>query len=273
MSAGGHDLAFPVSDPDHVLLADTVGLALVPSTAPGCQNTHFRACTPAGNRLFVKLIKDDQAHWRTAVEAAPLVEQLGIRTPRLLDHGEFTEKRWWLTYEWQDFTPFTATSESVHKAGEVLGFLHHVTSGMNLDGAFACPTLTAEIALRTTRLDELDPVAARRVRRLHSRFEYLGPLDAMCLTHGDVSWRNFGTGSDGETWLYDWEDATFGHPLMDFAKIVDGELADPIVRQTFLRGYHTYAATLSSWPDELRLVRLWSTANALAYGSCSALVA
>jgi hypothetical protein len=53
---------------------------------------------------------------------------------------------------------------------------------------------------------------------------------------------------------------------MDFAKIVDLELADPVVKRTFLRGCDTYSATLSPWPVDLRLMRLWSTANALAYG-------
>ena len=166
-SAGvpGTECAAPPLDRLHqVELASLLGMPLTPCTEAGqYHNQHFRGRSSSGAPVFVKLL-DDLGYWRRAVRAGPLVESVGGRTPRLLDYGELGQDRWWLVYEWCQMEEFTPTATNIEAAGELLGQLHHATSGLHLDQDFERYDLRNEIEKRATTLEVLDPVAAERVR-------------------------------------------------------------------------------------------------------------
>lgn len=81
-----------------IVLRRTLGTLVVPVNARGeCHNVHFRATMSAGCPVFVKVF-DDRGYWWRAIAAAVVVESL-LRTPRLLDYGELSPGRWWISYE------------------------------------------------------------------------------------------------------------------------------------------------------------------------------
>lgn len=246
-------------------LARSLNMSLTPCTRTGDHhNEHFRGRTPSGTLVFVKLL-DDAGYWRRAVRAAAVAESVAGRTPRLLDHGEFGNDRWWLIYEWADLATFTPTTTNIERAGELLGELHHATREMHLADDFERYDLDRDIEERIAALDALDPTAAERVRSVRARWGVMDIPDEVCFMHGDVHWSNFGIDGTGEVVWYDWENAARGHPVVDFGKLVDLGLSGSADRDAFLRGYHRHAPTIYPWPPIMGLVRLWCTAGVLVY--------
>lgn len=255
----------PVADPDRVALSGALAMQLTPCTKPGeYHNRHFHARTSSGVPMFVKLL-DDVGYWRRAVHAAPLAESLVGRTPQLLDHGQLGSDRWWLVYEWRNLKEFTPTPVHIEQAGALLGQLHRATTGMHLDQEFRRHDLDEELAERTAMLETMDPGAADRIRAIRARWGSIEMDDDVCMTHGDVHWRNFAIDRDGEVRWYDWENAASGQRVLDFGKLVDVGLASPVDRDAFLHGYHQHAGAIYPWSPTMRLVRLWTTAGVLVY--------
>lgn len=246
-------------------LGELLGLQLTSYGKVGdYHNQHFRGLSARGTTVFVTLL-DDGDYWSRALRATPLADWAGIRTPRLLEHGHLHHDHWWLVHEWHDLRDFVPNARNIEKAGELLGLLHSTTTGMHLEPHFKRHDLDEEIETRASALEALDPVAADRTRAARSRWGVIEEPDTVCLTHGDTHWRNFGTDRDGELLWYDWENATCGHPVLDFGKLIDHGLTVPAERDAFLRGYHRSAATIYPWPPAMRLVRLWCTAGVLVY--------
>lgn len=251
-------------DPEQAALSRALGMRLRPCTRGEHHNRHFAAASQSGARVFVKLL-DDAGFWGRAIRAAPMAELYGGRTPRLLDHGELGDDRWWLVYEWAQLRPFTATAKQIEQAGALLGWLHRSTAGMHLDRDFQRHDLHEEITTRAAALHALNPAAAERVFAAQARWGDVDLSEEVCVVHGDVQWRNLGIDRGGEVILYDWENCSSGHAALDFGKLVDSELAAPADRDAFLRGYDRHAARVHPWPPAMHLVRLWTTTGILVY--------
>ncbi|GAB2791708.1 phosphotransferase family protein [Amycolatopsis magusensis] len=222
-------------------------------------NLHYRA-----DGIFIKVLDNPECH-RHAVQAAPLAEELVPRTPRLLGHGDLGPDRWWLSYEWVDLAQFEPAPAAVETAGEMLGHLHRASAGMGLDDRLDRLDLRTEIDHRLSVLDRIDGAAADRVRKVRDRFDGVELTGQSVLLHGDVHWKNFGVDADGRIWWFDWEDAGYGHPLLDFGELADFPLSEPAVRDAFLRGYHRHAEPVYPWPEAMSLVRLHTAAGVLVY--------
>lgn len=241
-------------------LERALGVPVTPWQRAGeFHNQHFRA-----DGIFVKVLDNPVCH-RHAIQAAPLAEQLVPRTPRLLGHGELGPDRWWLSYEWVELAPFDPTPEAVETAGEMLGRLHRSSAGLDLGDQLEPLELRTEIEHRLSVLDRIDADAAARVRKVRAEFDGVELTGKPVLLHGDVHWKNFGVDADGAIWWFDWEDAGYGHPLLDFGELAGFPLSEPAVREHFLRGYHRHAEPVYPWPEAMALVRLHTATGVLVY--------
>lgn len=269
-TAAASGSACPVSE----ALRRTVGAhAVLPRSAPGAfHNTHFRAILPRDRTVFVKVFTD-AAYWRRAIAAAAVVEPL-IATPRLLDHGPLDStgdrtSRWWITYQWLDLTPFTPAPDLLAQVGTMLGRLHAATRGQVT--GFAEHDLDAEILERAGHLAPIAPDLADRIRALHARWGPTQLPGQIGLIHGDVHPGNLAL-HDGTPLLLDLENVRAARPLVDFGKLADlGVLADPAHRYAFFTGYTRHAPPVWPWPEEMRAVRLWTTAGVLVYAHATGL--
>jgi fructosamine-3-kinase len=223
-------------------------------------NVHCRATTPAGTSVFVKTF-DERGYWQRAISAAPVVEGLW-RTPRLLDCGQLDQGHCWATYEWLDLEPFAPTPDALAQLGRMVGRLH---AAAGVAAGFAVHDLGAEVDARVEGLARLDPDAARRAQALLQRHGPANLDGPVSLLHGDLHWRNAGMVGT-EVVLFDLENTQAGHPLIDFAKLVDlNELADPARRTALFAGYESVAPPVWPWPAAMRTVRLWTTYGVLIY--------
>lgn len=249
-------------------LARALRLPVKPlGTAPeDFRNLHFVGGAVGHPKMFIKLVKERHFH-EAALAASTAIQQIGIRTPRLLEHGVLTDGRAWLAYAWHDLTEFEPTPSLVERAGALLGQLHvHTTAVAPADLASAGTTLTDDLRKRADQLAGLAPHYGRRVRRLIPHCVEVPQTDH-CVLHGDFGWRNLGLDADGQVWLLDWDTATSGHPFVDLGKLIDREFTEDHVRGQFLRGYRQYHSVVSyPWPAYVDTVRLWVAAGLLTYG-------
>ncbi|MFJ9174945.1 phosphotransferase enzyme family protein [Streptomyces sp. NPDC102360] len=250
-------------------IGTAVGCDLVPLTHDQKHNnTHFRGDRDGVPTLFIK-VTDSPRSYTTEVGAHTLLHTRDLPTPTLHAHGDLGLNRHWLAYAWHDFTPFAATPESVEEAGRLLGRLHTATRGESsphLRTHDAIPNLIdAKIAL----VAEFDAPLARRIRALRDKLlstpaaAHLG--DERCLLHGDMGWRNLHLDADGSLWIFDFEHAAIGHPLLDFAKLWDRELDSPQVRSLFLDGYRKEQREVPIDTAAIGAVRLWAAAGIFPY--------
>lgn len=228
------------------------------------RNVHLVAGAEAEPTMFIKLVEKRAFH-EAALTASSILCQIGIHTPRLLDHGVLTDKRAWLAYAWHEFTEFEATPSLVERAGALLGQLHANSTGLAPTGFPTATMLTEDLRNRADQLNGLAPEYGRRIHRLIPHCVEVPQTDR-CLLHGDFGWRNLGLDSDGEVWLLDWDTATWGHPAVDLGKLIDREFAEDHVRDQFLRGYRRHHPAISyPWPAYVDTVRLWVAAGLLNY--------
>ena len=239
-----------------------------PATDDTHHNVHYRGGPPAGGGVFVKLV-DKDAYYNAEVWAASTLSQTspGFPTPRLLAHGRATNGVPWLAYEWHDFRPFTPTAANIEAAGRTLGTLHEIAVTADLEP----PRLYSDLTLLTrAKIDSvrvMEPALAGRLDQLAGPLlrEWHPPERRPGLVHGDVGWRNFQLGQDDGVWLIDFEHCAEGDPVLDFAKLLDRELADPRVREVFLGGYATANRSVDIDLSSTRLVRLWAAAGIFPY--------
>ncbi|GAA3491765.1 aminoglycoside phosphotransferase family protein [Streptomyces cremeus] len=209
-------------------IGSAVGCDLVPLTHDQKHNnTHFRGDRDGVPTLFIK-VTDSPKSYTTEAGAQMLLHTRDLPTPALHAHGDLGQDRHWLAYTWHDLTPIDPTPETVEEAGLLLGRLHATTRGEtspHLRSYGAIPELiNAKIAL----VAEFDAPLASRIADLRDALldtpaaPRLG--DERCLLHGDMGWRNLHYASDGHLWIFDFEHAAIGHPLLDFAKLWDREL-------------------------------------------------
>jgi aminoglycoside phosphotransferase (APT) family kinase protein len=115
----------------------------------------------------------------------------------------------------------------------------------------------------------LDIGLADRIRRLHDSITSRGGTDLShetCLLHGDAGWRNLDWDPDGrKIWIVDFEHGAVGHPLLDFAKLWDRELADQAARAEFVTGYQRHHPDFAATSGAIDAVRLWAAAGIFPY--------
>lgn len=235
------------------------------TAAEDFRNLHFIAGLDTEPTMFIKVV-DEPAFRQAALAVSPIVHEIGIQTPRLLDQGILADGRSWLGYAWHELTEFEPVPPLVERAGSLLGLLHANTTadapaGLATDNT----TLSADLRKRADQLANVAPGYGRRVRQLIPHCIELPQTD-FCLLHGDFGWRNLALDTDGQVWLLDWETATWGHPAIDLGKLIDREFAQGHVRDRFLRGYRQHHPVINfPWPAYVDTVRLWVAAGLLKY--------
>lgn len=251
-------------------LEAALGYALEPIVVGEQQhhNTHYRGVLADEDDVFVKVIDHHPSYYAAEVQAAHHLAGTGITTPRLVSHGTFGEGSGWLAYSWHDLTSFTPTFRRIEQAGQLLGALHAATRSASDDRLPNYINIHKLIARKITQVAEFDPALADRIRRLHGAIRARANDDLghdVCLLHGDMGWRNVHLDAEGIVWLFDFEHAAIGHPLLDFAKLWDRELDDPAIRDAFLRGYHHSHSVDILRIDLVDAVRLWAAAGIIPY--------
>ncbi|HUY44666.1 MAG TPA: aminoglycoside phosphotransferase family protein [Streptosporangiaceae bacterium] len=249
-----------------------LGCALTEVVLPGAlrhHNTHYRGTLPDRTSLFVKMISDSPGYYTAEVRAAQILSGTTIRTPRLIRHGALDETHRWLAYQWHDFRTFTPTPQQIQDAGELLGRLHAKTRGTTDPQLRRYGDVNALILEKTAQVARLDTGLAGRIRRLHDSITNRAGTDLgqeTCLLHGDIGWRNLHTDPGGRAiWMVDFEHAALGHPLLDFAKLWDRELADQTARAEFVTGYRLHHPDFAKVFGAIDAVRLWAAAGIFPY--------
>ncbi|HUY52141.1 MAG TPA: aminoglycoside phosphotransferase family protein [Streptosporangiaceae bacterium] len=242
---------------------------VVPAGALTHHNTHYRGTPPDGASFFVKVISDSPGYYTAEVRAAQILAGTTIATPRLIRYGALDETHRWLAYQWHDFRTFTPTPPQVRDAGELLGRLHAETGGTRDSRLRRYGSVSALILGKAAQVARLDAGLADRIRRLHDTITSRGGTDLSqesCLLHGDFGWRNLHTNPGGRgIWMVDFEHAAVGHPLLDFAKLWDRELADQDARAEFVTGYRQHHPDFAATSAAIDAVRLWAAAGIFPY--------
>ncbi|MFJ9216546.1 phosphotransferase [Streptomyces sp. NPDC102383] len=253
----------------HAQIADAIGCDLVPLTHDQKHNNiHFRGDRDGVPTLFIK-VTDSPRSYTTEVGAHLLLHTQDLPTPALHAHGELDQNQHWLAYAWHNFTPFAPTPESVEEAGRLLGRLHATTCGKGSPHLRAYDTIPNLIDAKIALVTAFDAPLAQRISALRDAFlatsaaRHLG--DERCLLHGDMGWRNLHLETDGSLWVFDFEHAAIGHPLLDFAKLWDRELNSPQTRSQFLDGYRKEQRAVTIDTAAIGAVRLWAAAGIFPY--------
>lgn len=234
------------------------------------KNSHFEAIpAPGKDRLFVKIIEDKRQYFDAELAAHRAL--LDYRLPHIaIRHsGSLDDRAWWIAYEWIDLKPFRPSGRSLRELATTLGKLHRSSRGVRNLGVrrFAAPADLARSSIMRVRQSDND--LAERLDRLLEiamlRWPSSAP-DAACMLHGDFGFRNVGYRSDEELVLFDFEHASIGAPILEFAKAWDRELFDRETRTAFLSDYSaTACVSVEGWEDAALVVRLWAAAGIFPY--------
>ncbi|MEV3858707.1 aminoglycoside phosphotransferase family protein [Streptomyces sp. NPDC050095] len=249
-------------------IASAVQCDLVPLTHDQRHNnTHFRGDRDGTPHLFIK-VTDSARSYASETGALALLHSTDLPTPRLVTHGALGQDRRWLAYVWHDLRSFDPVPDNIANAGRLLGRLHATTTGATSPQLRRYDAISDLIEVKAALVAEFDRPLAARVRALQDTIlaqttTTLG--DDTCLLHGDMGWRNLHQDAEHHLWIFDFEHAAIGHPLLDFAKLWDRELDTDDVRKTFLAGYRVEQPDIAMDVTTIDAVRLWAAAGIFPY--------
>ncbi|MBC9718006.1 aminoglycoside phosphotransferase family protein [Streptomyces sp. TRM66268-LWL] len=249
-------------------IASAVQCDLVPLThGQRHNNTHFRGDRDGSPHLFIKVTTSDRSYV-SETGALMLLQSTGLPTPQLVAHGELAPSGHWLAFTWHDFHSFAPVPHAIEEAGRILGRLHATTAGATSPHLRRYGRVPELIEAKAALVAEFDEPLAARIRALRDAImartaAALG--EHTCLLHGDMGWRNLHQDADNKLWIFDFEHAAIGHPLLDFAKLWDRELDAADARKAFLTGYGEEQRDIAVDLSAIDAVRLWAAAGVFPY--------
>ncbi|MFP7675548.1 phosphotransferase family protein [Marivita sp. S0852] len=227
----------------------------------------------SGTRVFVKAMNRALPGFGNEVAAARMLVGLSLAVP-VVEVIDDPAAGCAIIFAHRDLSPLGTAPEDARAMGRALRGLHdHGARTLAEDpAAFGTPPVTlAEVLARSmSRLPRTHPEAPR-LTRLATRAlaeDGLAAYGGACaLVHGDFGLRNVGRLPDDTLCVFDFEHARAGHPILDFAKLWDRELAAPPQRAAFLAGYGDGCAGLPLTDEMLWPVRLWAVIGIMLYCS------
>ena len=255
------------------LLTDALGVEVQPvSIAANAKNSHFRTSAPGGSGgLFIKLIQGKRRYFDAELAADRFLAEHDLPRAAIRHSGLIGSDCYWIAYDWIDLRPFEPTVDGLRQLACTLGAMHRFGVGWNdpLLRSFGSPPDMTWASFTAVR--SFNAALADRLQRLFEPCLQRWPSDQpmeTCLLHGDFGFRNVGLTRAADVLLVDYEHASIGLPIMEFAKAWDRELSDPAVAADFLALYGKVAEVETrEWQRTSPMVRLWAAANIFPYAA------